>query len=48
MKRRTTLKLGLAPVAAGTAPLIDLEASQEAMFSKPEALADLLIAATGA
>ena len=27
-------------------PLIDLEASHEAMFSKPEALADLLIAAT--
>ena len=29
-------------------PLIDLEASHEAMFSKPEALADHLIAATGA
>ena len=29
-------------------PLIDLEASHEAMFSKPEALADLLIAATEA
>ena len=27
-------------------PLIDLESSHEAMFSKPEALADLLIAAT--
>ena len=31
---------------ASPTPLIDLEASHEAMFSKPEALADLLIAAT--
>ena len=101
MKRRTTLKLGLAAAAAGTAagtlspapsfagshgstalvlahgswhgawcwglvnstcaaivadmnaawpasptPLIDLETSHEAMFSSPEALADLLIGAT--
>ena len=31
---------------ASPTPLIDLEASHEAMFSKPEALAELLIAAT--